>query len=205
VGRRVLLASRNAKKLDELRRLLVDTEIDGLEIVGLDGVPDYPETVEDGQTFADNALAKARDGASSTGLPTLADDSGLSVDALNGMPGVLSARWSGRHGDDAANTALLLGQLADVPDARRGARFVSVCALIVPAAGHPAETVVAGEWRGRIARAASGAGGFGYDPVFIPTGMTCTAASLTPDQKNSASHRARALAQLLPALRTLAE
>uniref|UniRef100_UPI000592D31D non-canonical purine NTP pyrophosphatase n=1 Tax=Nocardia paucivorans TaxID=114259 RepID=UPI000592D31D len=139
MARRVLVASRNTKKLNELRRILAEAGVDGLEIVGLDDVPEYPEAPETGATFEENALAKARDGAAATGLACVADDSGLEVDALNGMPGVLSARWAGRHGDDAANNALLLAQLADVPDERRGARFVSACALVVPGGD---ETVV---------------------------------------------------------------
>ncbi|RBO82152.1 RdgB/HAM1 family non-canonical purine NTP pyrophosphatase [Nocardia puris] len=198
---RVLVASRNAKKLNELRRILAEAGVAGVEIVGLDDVPPYDEAPETGATFEENALAKARDGAAATGLPCVADDSGLEVDALNGMPGVLSARWSGRHGDDAANNALLLGQLGDVPDERRGARFVSACALVVPGG---AETVVRGEWPGSIARKPVGDGGFGYDPLFIPDGGEVSAAQLTPAEKDAASHRGRALRELLPAIAALA-
>ncbi|MET8872713.1 RdgB/HAM1 family non-canonical purine NTP pyrophosphatase [Nocardia sp. NPDC004604] len=201
MSRRVLVASRNAKKLNELRRILADAGIAGIEIVGLDDVPAYDEAPETGATFEENALAKARDGAAATGLPCVADDSGIEVDALNGMPGVLSARWSGRHGDDAANNALLLAQLGDVPDERRGARFVSTCALVVPGG---AETVVRGEWPGSIGRKPAGDGGFGYDPLFIPAGGEISAAQLTPAEKDAASHRGRALTQLLPALSALA-
>ncbi|MBF6456212.1 RdgB/HAM1 family non-canonical purine NTP pyrophosphatase [Nocardia cyriacigeorgica] len=201
MARRVLVASRNAKKLNELRRILDDAGVAGLEIVGLDDVPAYDEAPETGVTFEENALAKARDGAAATGLPCVADDSGLEVDALNGMPGVLSARWSGRHGDDAANNALLLAQLGDVPDERRGARFVSTCALVVPGGE---EIVVRGEWPGSIGREPAGDGGFGYDPLFIPDGGTTTAAQLTPAEKDAVSHRGRALQQLLPALTALA-
>ncbi|WP_280235736.1 RdgB/HAM1 family non-canonical purine NTP pyrophosphatase [Nocardia cyriacigeorgica] len=200
--RRVLVASRNVKKLNELRRILADAGVAGLEIVGLDDVPAYDEAPETGATFEENALAKARDGAAATGLACVADDSGLEVDALNGMPGVLSARWSGRHGDDAANNALLLGQLGDVPDERRTARFVSTCALAVPGG---AETVVRGEWPGTIGRKPVGDGGFGYDPLFIPDGATTSAAQLTPAEKDAVSHRGRALTQLLPALRALVD
>ncbi|MFI5715621.1 RdgB/HAM1 family non-canonical purine NTP pyrophosphatase [Nocardia sp. NPDC051750] len=201
MSRRVLLASRNAKKLNELRRILDEAGVSGLDIVGLDDVPEYPDAPETGATFEENALAKARDGAAATRLPCIADDSGIAVDALNGMPGVLSARWSGRHGDDAANNALLLAQLSDVPDDRRGAFFVSACALVIPAG---AEIVVRGEWPGTIARAPQGDGGFGYDPLFHPDGGELSAAQLTPAEKDAASHRARALAQLLPALTALA-
>ncbi|WP_040794823.1 RdgB/HAM1 family non-canonical purine NTP pyrophosphatase [Nocardia higoensis] len=199
---RVLVASRNAKKLAELRRILADAGVAGVEIVGLDDVPAYDEAPETGATFEENALAKARDGAAATGLPCVADDSGLEVDALNGMPGVLSARWSGAHGDDAANNALLLAQLGDVPDERRGARFVSTCALVVPGGE---EIVVRGEWPGTIGRKPSGEGGFGYDPLFLPEGGTGSAAQLTPAEKDAASHRGRALRQLLPALAALAD
>jgi len=198
--RRVLVASRNAKKLGELRRILADAGIDGLEIIGLDEVPPFPEAPETGATFEENALAKARDGAAATGLACVADDSGLSVDALNGMPGVLSARWSGRHGDDAANNELLLGQLSDVPDERRGARFVSACALVVDGR----EVVTLGEWPGHLARKPAGDGGFGYDPLFVPDGGTVSAAELTPAAKDAASHRGHALRALLPALAALA-
>ncbi|CAM4480911.1 RdgB/HAM1 family non-canonical purine NTP pyrophosphatase [Nocardia ninae] len=202
MARRVLVASRNAKKLNELRRILADAGIAGIEIVGLDDVPAYDEAPETGATFEENALAKARDGAVATGLACVADDSGIEVDALNGMPGVLSARWAGRHGDDAANNALLLAQLGDVPDERRGARFVSTCALVVP---DGAEIVVRGEWPGSVGRKPLGDGGFGYDPLFIPEGGDTSAAQLTPAEKDAVSHRGRALTQLLPALSELAE
>ncbi|WP_431962167.1 RdgB/HAM1 family non-canonical purine NTP pyrophosphatase [Nocardia sp. bgisy134] len=202
MSRRVLVASRNAKKLKELRRILDEAGVAGVEIVGLDDVPPYDEAPETGATFEENALAKARDGAAATGLPCVADDSGIEVDALNGMPGVLSARWAGRHGEDAANNALLLAQLTDVPDERRGARFVSTCALVAP---DGAELVVRGEWPGVIARKPVGEGGFGYDPLFVPEGGEVSAAQLTPAEKDAASHRGRALRQLLPALTELAE
>ncbi|MBM4602828.1 RdgB/HAM1 family non-canonical purine NTP pyrophosphatase [Rhodococcus hoagii] len=198
---KILVASRNAKKLGELRRVLAAAGIEGLEVIGLDEVPEFPETPETGATFEANAIVKAVDGAAATGLPCVADDSGLEVDALNGMPGVLSARWSGRHGDDDANTALLLGQLADVPDERRGAAFVSACALAIPGQD---TVVVRGEWRGRIVREPRGDNGFGYDPVFEPEGDRRTAAELSPQEKDAASHRGLALAQLVPALAALA-
>jgi len=196
------VASRNPKKLAELRRVLDDAGLTALTLRSLADVPPFPEAPETGASFEQNALAKARDGFTATGLATVADDSGLAVAALGGMPGVLSARWCGRHGDDAANTALLLAQLHDVPDDRRDAAFVSACALVWgPAAAQ--QTVVRGEWAGRIARAPRGDGGFGYDPVFVPAGGTRTAAELTPAQKDAASHRGRALALLVPALRAL--
>jgi XTP/dITP diphosphohydrolase len=196
---RLLVASRNPKKLAELRRVLDAAGVSGLELVSLADVPDFPEAPETGATFEENALVKARDGFVATGLPCVADDSGLAVAALNGMPGVLSARWSGRHGDDEANYRLLLAQLADVPDERRGAAFVSACALVSPRG----ETVVRGEWAGALARTPRGAGGFGYDPIFVPTGSQRSAAELSPAEKDAASHRGRALALLVPALRGL--
>ncbi|MCV7240203.1 RdgB/HAM1 family non-canonical purine NTP pyrophosphatase [Mycolicibacterium celeriflavum] len=196
----LLVASRNPKKLAELHRVLEAAGVSGLTLLSLADVPAFDEAPETGATFEDNALAKARDAYRATGLATVADDSGLQVDALNGMPGVLSARWSGRHGQDAANTSLLLAQLADVPDERRGAAFVSACAL-VSAAG---ETVVRGEWPGSIIREPRGDGGFGYDPVFLPEGSSRTAAELGSAEKDAASHRGRALALLVPVLRELA-
>ena len=199
----VLVASRNRKKLAELRRVLDAAGLSDLQLVSLDEVPPYPEAPETGATFESNALAKARDGYSASGLACVADDSGLAVDALNGMPGVLSARWSGVHGDDAANTALLLAQLSDVPDERRGAAFVSACALVY-GPGDRANAVVRGEWSGAIAREPRGANGFGYDPVFVPAGSDRSAAELSPVEKDAASHRGRALALLVPALRALA-
>ncbi|MFE9787471.1 RdgB/HAM1 family non-canonical purine NTP pyrophosphatase [Nocardia salmonicida] len=198
---RVLVASRNAKKLKELRRILDEAGVAGVELVSLNEVPPYEEAPETGATFEENAIAKARDGAVATGLPCVADDSGIEVDALNGMPGVLSARWAGGHGDDAANNALLLAQLGDVPDDRRGGRFVSTCALVLP---DGTTTVVRGEWPGTIAREPHGDGGFGYDPLFLPEGGTGSAAELTPAEKDAVSHRGRALTQLIPALAALA-
>ncbi|MFD6401636.1 RdgB/HAM1 family non-canonical purine NTP pyrophosphatase [Nocardia sp. NPDC060249] len=198
---RVLVASRNAKKLTELRRILDEAGVAGIELVSLNEVPPYEEAPETGATFEENAIAKARDGAVATGLPCVADDSGIEVDALNAMPGVLSARWAGGHGDDAANNALLLAQLGDVPDDRRGGRFVSTCALVLP---DGTTTVVRGEWPGTIAREPHGDGGFGYDPLFLPEGGTGSAAELTPAEKDAVSHRGRALTQLIPALAALA-
>ncbi|PAY22387.1 non-canonical purine NTP pyrophosphatase [Dietzia natronolimnaea] len=207
----MLVASRNAKKLAELRRVLDSAGIDGIEPIGLDEVPDFPEEPEDGATFKDNALIKARSGWKATGLACLADDSGLAVDALNGMPGVLSARWAGRHGDDAANNALLLAQLSDVPDERRGAAFFSSCALVYSARDSAPSTatlmtrVAEGRWAGQVLREPRGERGFGYDPLFLPEGSDRSAAELTAEEKDADSHRGRALRALVPALRELAE
>jgi XTP/dITP diphosphohydrolase len=199
----LLVASRNRKKLAELRRVLDAAGISGLELLSLDDVAPFDEAPETGATFEENAAAKARDAFRATGLASVADDSGLEVDALHRMPGVLSARWAGVHGEDAANTALLLAQLRDVPDERRGGAFVSACALVYEVGGAQKEFVVRGTWPGNIAREPRGDGGFGYDPVFLPEGSSRTAAELTPEEKDGSSHRGRALAQLVPALREL--
>ncbi|QPK78835.1 RdgB/HAM1 family non-canonical purine NTP pyrophosphatase [Corynebacterium lizhenjunii] len=197
---RLLVASNNAKKTLELERILADAGINGLEVLPLASVPEYPEPVEDGRTFADNALIKARAGAAHSGLPTVADDSGLVVEELGGMPGVLSARWSGTHGDDAANNRLLLAQMAHVPDSRRAASFVSVCALVTP---DGQEFVTEGRWEGTLLREPAGEGGFGYDPLFQPEGEARSSAQMSPAEKNAVSHRGRALAQLVPHLAQL--
>jgi len=193
---KLLLATRNAGKLAELRRLL-EAAVPGVEVVGLRDVEEYPEAPETGATFAENALLKAREAVRYTGLPAVADDSGLTVDALNGMPGVLSARWSGRHGDDDANTALLLGQIADVPDERRGAAFVCAAALVTP---DGTERVLERQWRGSVVREKRGTNGFGYDPVFVPEGLELTSAELAPEEKDARSHRGQAFAALVPVL-----
>jgi XTP/dITP diphosphohydrolase len=193
---KLLLATRNAGKLAELQRLL-ESAVPGVEVIGLRDVDDYPEAPETGATFEENALLKAREAVRYTGLPAVADDSGLAVDSLNGMPGVLSARWSGRHGDDDANTALLLGQIADVPDERRGAAFVCAAALVMP---DGTERVLERQWRGSVVREKRGTNGFGYDPVFVPEGLQVTAAELSPEEKDERSHRGQAFAALVPVL-----
>jgi XTP/dITP diphosphohydrolase len=185
---RVLLASRNAKKLGELLRIL-GPALPGLEVIGLDDVPVYAEVPESGATFAENALIKAREGFRRTGLATVADDSGLAVDALNGMPGVLSARWAGSHGDDDANLRLVLDQLGDVPDDRLGAAFVCSVAYVDEAG----EIVTDGRMPGRLVRTPRGGNGFGYDPIFVPDGYELTSAELEPAVKDEISHRGRAL------------
>ncbi len=186
---RIVLATKNPGKVAELQRLLV-----GHELVAASYEPG-PET---GATFAQNALAKAYEGVAATGLPAVADDSGLAVDALNGMPGVLSARWSGRHGDDLANLHLLLGQLADVPDDRRGAAFVCAAAYAMP---DGRSAVVEGRLCGRLVRESRGSGGFGYDPLLVPEGLDVTTAELSLTDKDAISHRGQAFRQLAPLLR----
>jgi XTP/dITP diphosphohydrolase len=190
----VLLATRNPHKLAELRRILADVQPD-LRVIGLDDTAPYDEVPETAATFADNALTKARVGALATGLITVADDSGLAVDALNGMPGVLSARWSGRHGDDAANLRLLLDQIVDVPDGRRGAAFVCAAALATPSGG---QVVVEGQMPGRLVRQPRGHNGFGYDPIFVADGKTLTNGELPPAEKDAISHRGKALRAIAP-------
>jgi XTP/dITP diphosphohydrolase len=209
----VVLATRNAAKLRELARILGAEDSasqDGgeqIRLAGLDEFPGAPDVPETGATFEENALLKARAIADYTGLPAVADDSGLCVDALNGMPGVLSARWAGEHGDDKANLELVLAQVADVPDTRLGARFVCAAALVVPgSASLPAvrEWVVTGQVEGRLTRAPRGSGGFGYDPVFLPDGFGQTTAEMTAEAKDAISHRGRAFRALTPFISRLA-
>lgn len=191
---RVFLASRNPKKLEELRRILAPV-VPGVEVLGFDDVTAYDEPAETEPTFAGNALIKARAGLAATGLPSLADDSGLCVEALNGMPGVLSARWAGVAKHDAANNRLLLEQLEEVPDDRRGADFHCAVAFCAPDGN---EEVVSGQMRGRIIREQRGSGGFGYDVVFVPEGETRTSAEMPADEKDAISHRGKSLRAVAP-------
>lgn len=198
---RVLVASGNAKKLVELETVLRELGVEGAELVSLNDIPAYPEPVENGLTFAENALIKAREGAKQSGLACVADDSGLAVDALNGMPGILSARWCGRHGDDGANNELLLAQTSDIGDAHRGAAFVSCCALVTP---DGEEFTAEGRWEGALLREPRGESGFGYDPIFAPADAPGrSAAELTPEEKNARSHRGKALRELSPRIAEL--
>lgn len=192
----VVLATRNRHKLAEVRRILAG-RAPPVALVGLDEFASAPHVAETGRTFEENALLKARSAASATGLPAVADDSGLCVDALNGMPGVLSARWAGRHGDDAANLDLVLAQVADVDDSRRGAQFVCAAALVLP---DGRERVRTGQVAGTLTRARRGSGGFGYDPIFRPDGFELTTAELTPADKDAISHRGRAFRALAAAM-----
>ena len=194
---RVVLATRNAHKVGELNRILADAGFTG-ELVGLDAFPDAPDVPETGRTFADNALLKARAIAAYTHLPAVSDDSGLTVDALNGMPGILSARWAGRHGDDRANLDLVLGQVADLDN--RGAAFVCVAALALP---DGQEWTTTGVLSGSLARAPRGSNGFGYDPIFVPDGLPTTTAELSPQDKDAISHRGRAFRAIAPLIAAL--
>ncbi|HET9829472.1 MAG TPA: RdgB/HAM1 family non-canonical purine NTP pyrophosphatase [Nocardioidaceae bacterium] len=200
-GTRVFLASRNPKKLLEMRRILL-AYVPDLLVLGLDDVAPYEEPAETEPSFAGNALVKARAAVAATGLPSVADDSGLCVDALNGMPGVLSARWAGRAKDDGANNALLLEQLADVPEDRRGAHFECAVAFVHPTDdGGTDEQVVHGRMPGRVIREMRGSGGFGYDVLFVAdqeNGDERTSAELSVSEKDAISHRGKALREIAP-------
>jgi len=196
---RVVLATRNQHKVAELRRILETADLD-VDLVGTEQFPDLPDVAETGSTFAANALLKANDVAQRTGLIAIADDSGLCVDALNGMPGILSARWAGKHGDDAANLRLVLAQLADVPPNRRGAAFHCAAAIATP---EGEERVVEGVLDGSLITEPRGSNGFGYDPIFTPRGYVLTTAELTPSEKDAISHRGQAFRALVPVLREL--
>lgn len=198
---RLILATRNEHKVGELRDILADavSTLD-LEIVGLSAYPHVPDVVEDGVTFEANALLKARAAAHATGIPALADDSGLTVDVLGGAPGIFSARWSGRHGDDQANLELLLAQLADVRDEHRGAGFVCAAVIALPDGRHASAH---GTFRGTLTRSARGSNGFGYDPILQLEGETRTSAELSSEEKNARSHRGQAFRALAPHLARL--
>lgn len=196
---KLVLATANPHKVIELSRILEAGHID-VPLASLTEFPGAPDVAETGATFAENALLKAHAIAQFTGLPAVADDSGLCVDALNGMPGVLSARWSGRHGDDAANLHLLVAQLADVPDDRRGAQFVCDAALALP---DGREHVSEGRVTGRLIREPRGSNGFGYDPIFVPDSASITTAEMDPADKDRISHRGKALRGLAPIIAAL--
>ena len=195
----LILATRNEKKLAELQRILAASSVD-VSVTDLSEFPDMPEVAETGATFTENALLKARAVVAHTGQPVVAEDSGLCIDALNGMPGVLSARWAGGHGDDEANLRLVLAQLADVPAARRAAHFASVAALVLPSGR---EHVTEGTVSGCITDAPRGTNGFGYDPIFVPASSEETTAELSPEAKDAISHRGRALRALAPVIAAL--
>ncbi|WP_371497252.1 RdgB/HAM1 family non-canonical purine NTP pyrophosphatase [Kitasatospora sp. NBC_00374] len=198
-SRRLVLATRNQHKVAELRAILGAAGLD-VELVGADAYPEIPDVRETGVTFAENALLKAHALARGTGLPAVADDSGLCVDVLGGAPGIFSARWAGKHGDDRANLDLLLAQLGDVSDPHRAAHFACAAALALP---DGTERVVEGRLRGTLRTAPAGDGGFGYDPILQPLGETRTCAQLTPAEKNAISHRGEAFRALVPVVREL--
>ncbi|MFF5567293.1 RdgB/HAM1 family non-canonical purine NTP pyrophosphatase [Streptomyces sp. NPDC012623] len=196
---RLILATRNAGKLIELKAILADAGLPH-ELVGADAYPEVPDVKETGVTFAENALLKAHALAAATGLPAVADDSGLCVDVLGGAPGIFSARWSGVHGDDRANLDLLLAQLADIAPPHRAAHFACAAALALP---DGTQRVVEGRLEGTLRPAPSGTGGFGYDPILQPSGETRTCAELSAAEKNAISHRGKAFRALVPAVREL--
>ena len=197
---RLILATRNAGKITELKAILADAGLTH-DLVGADAYPEIPDVRETGVTFAENALLKAHALAKATGLPAVADDSGLCVDVLGGAPGIFSARWAGRHGDDTANLNLLLAQLGDIDaDTHRGAHFACAAALALP---DGTERVVEGQLRGVLRHAPSGSGGFGYDPILQPEGETRTCAELSAAEKNAISHRGKAFRALVPVIREL--
>ncbi|WP_017237087.1 RdgB/HAM1 family non-canonical purine NTP pyrophosphatase [Streptomyces sp. SS] len=196
---RLILATRNAGKITELHAILADADLD-LELVGADAYPDVPDVKETGVTFAENALLKAHALARATGLPAVADDSGLCVDVLNGAPGIFSARWAGTHGDDRANLDLLLAQLSDIADEHRGAHFACAAALALP---DGTERVVEGRMPGTLRHTPVGTNGFGYDPILQPDGHDVTCAQLSPAEKNAISHRGKAFRALAPVVKEL--
>jgi XTP/dITP diphosphohydrolase len=196
---KLVLATRNPAKLAELSRILADGHVP-VDLVTLDEFPQMPEVAETGRTFAENALLKARAVAEFTGLPTVADDSGICIDFLNGMPGILSARWSGAHGDDEANLRLVLGQLADVPPGQRGAHFACAAALVLPSGS---EHVTEGVMSGSVTDAPRGTNGFGYDPIFVPDSSELTNAEMAAADKDAISHRGQALGALAPVIAAL--
>ncbi|MEU1781750.1 RdgB/HAM1 family non-canonical purine NTP pyrophosphatase [Streptomyces abikoensis] len=197
--KRLILATRNANKVTELRAILAAAGLD-VELVGADAYPEIPDVKETGVTFAENALLKAHALARATGHPAVADDSGLCVDVLNGAPGIFSARWAGRHGDDKANLDLLLAQLSDIAEEHRGAHFACAAALALP---DGTERVVEGRLEGTLRHEPAGTGGFGYDPILQPLGETRTCAELTAEEKNAISHRGEAFRGLVPVVREL--
>ncbi|MFJ9951111.1 RdgB/HAM1 family non-canonical purine NTP pyrophosphatase [Kitasatospora sp. NPDC091207] len=196
---RLILATRNQNKVAELRAILGEAGLD-VELVGADAYPEIPDVRETGVTFAENSLLKAHALAQATGLPAVADDSGLCVDVLGGAPGIFSARWAGKHGDDRANLELLLAQLGDIDTPHRGAHFFCAAALALP---DGTERVVEGRLLGTLRTAPAGEGGFGYDPILEPLGETRTCAELTAAEKNAISHRGQAFRALAPVVREL--
>ncbi|MFF1795471.1 RdgB/HAM1 family non-canonical purine NTP pyrophosphatase [Kitasatospora sp. NPDC086009] len=196
---RLILATRNQNKVAELRAILGEAGLD-VELVGADAYPEIPDVRETGVTFAENSLLKAHALAQATGLPAVADDSGLCVDVLGGAPGIFSARWAGKHGDDRANLDLLLAQLGDIAPEHRGAHFFCAAALALP---DGTERVVEGRLLGTLRTAPAGEGGFGYDPILEPLGETRTCAELTAAEKNAISHRGKAFRALAPVLKDL--
>ena len=200
MSHQLLLATRNKGKIEEFRRILDAIAPGEIELIGLDQFPDLHDVVEDGATFQENALKKAREMSIATGIPAIADDSGLCIDALNGDPGIFSARWAGMHGDDAANTARVLEQMKDVPDEERQAHFTCVAALYLPDGRSHCEEA---RFDGQILHAPIGEFGFGYDPIFRPDGFELSSAQMSAEAKDAISHRGKSLRAIAPHVITL--
>ena len=192
---KLVLATRNSGKVIEFRRILEELAPGAVELISIDQFPDLIEVEETGATFEENSLLKARYTSQATGLPAIADDSGLCVDALDGGPGILSARWAGKHGDDQANLQKVLDQLKGVPDEKRGAHFLCVTSLVLP---DGRERVAEGRFEGSILRAAIGTNGFGYDPIFQPEGLAISSAQMSAKDKDLVSHRGKSLRSIAP-------
>lgn len=195
MSRRLLLATRNQGKIIEFRRILDALAPGEIELVGLDQFPNLHDVEETGETFEENALLKAREMSIATGLPAIADDSGLCIDFLNGAPGIYSARWAGKHGDDRANLEKVLDQLKDVPDGARGAYFICLAALYMP---NGESIIEEGRFYGSIRHSPIGDNGFGYDPIFTPNGMSISSAQMNAQEKDAVSHRGKALRAIAP-------
>jgi len=200
MSHKLLLATRNKGKIEEFRRILEAQAPGEIELVGLEQYPDLHDVVEDGKTFTENALKKAREMCEGSGIPAIADDSGLCVDFLDGAPGIFSARWAGSHGDDTANTAKVLEQMKDVPDEKRGAHFTCVAALYLPDGRSHCEEA---EFHGSLLRAPVGDQGFGYDPIFCPQGYSISSAEMSAHKKDAISHRGKSLRAIAPHVITL--
>lgn len=200
MSHQLLLATRNIGKIEEFHRILEAVAPGQIDLLGLDNFPELPDVIEDGKTFQENALKKAKEMSLATGIPAIADDSGLCIDALNGDPGIYSARWSGTHGDDAANNAKVLEQLSEIPDEKRSAHFTCVAALYLPDGRTHCEEA---RFNGWILRAPVGEHGFGYDPIFRPDGYEISSAQLSAQEKDAISHRGKSLRAIAPHVITL--
>jgi XTP/dITP diphosphohydrolase len=195
MSQKLVLATRNSGKIIEFRRILEEIAPGAVELISVDQFPDLIDVEEIGSTFEENSLLKARYTSEATGLPAIADDSGLCIDALGGAPGIFSARWAGKHGDDQANLEKVLEQLKDVPEEKRGAHFLCVASLVLP---DGREHVAEGRFDGSILRSAVGANGFGYDPIFQPKGLTISSAQMSAEEKDLVSHRGKSLRSIAP-------
>jgi XTP/dITP diphosphohydrolase len=195
MSRTLVLATRNQGKITEFRRILEELAPGQIDLIGVDQFPHLVDVDETGSTFEENSLLKARYTSEATGLPAIADDSGLCVDALNGDPGIYSARWAGVHGNDLANLEKVLAQLKDVPDEKRTAHFMCVASLVLPDGRHQ---VAEGRFDGHILHAPVGENGFGYDPIFQPLGLSISSAQMSAEQKDAMSHRGKSLRAIAP-------